>query len=360
VSDANGFDIPESVRRKSVTIAEIAAAGLRSPEELLAWLPEVFKTQFVLMEESRSRHRASPAKPRLIMFNDWISGDKDNGIAIAMSTDPDDPNFNDVELIEFDRNTSAYEFRDLVFTDGRAAMSEKNPALCQTCHQASLRPNWEPYNHWPGALGLSDAYTEEELGRLRAVTSDGRSPRLAALDVEQHIAGLGNSVTGTPAFALDSAFSKFQVDRNTAMLTRAVADGSASRREIMAALLDCEGFPERFSDRDGGAPKLADLLTDAGSVAAGLNPNLRDLFEYARKNDGISEVEVAANLEYLLGDAFDWNGFGHSLDAPLLNDVTNGTLSSLMNAVYRDLYTDAASPVSAIDAEGRAAACSRL
>ena len=46
---------------------------------------------------------------------------------------------------------------------------DPHPAVCATCHQNDIRPNWEPYFHWVGAYGSEDDNTN-----AREPNIDGR------------------------------------------------------------------------------------------------------------------------------------------------------------------------------------------
>jgi hypothetical protein len=88
---------------------------------------------------------------------------------------------NSIEMIQYDDERARFDFYELAFDGGRPRLSEPNPQACLGCHQslshadADLRPNWEPYNVWPGAYG-SFSLIE---GGFRSFTSDSRIMGLA-------------------------------------------------------------------------------------------------------------------------------------------------------------------------------------
>jgi hypothetical protein len=63
-------------------------------------------------------------------------------------------------MVQWRDDSKSFEYRDITFPEGAAGtpvFSEANPQQCLGCHTASdPRPNWEPYNQWPGAYGGND------------------------------------------------------------------------------------------------------------------------------------------------------------------------------------------------------------
>lgn len=133
--------------------------GVTSIEALLPLLPfQMRDSNYVVMYRSRSLQAASPTAPRIISFTPTA-----RFILSYNGGEPAQRGHDTLEIIQFRTPEARFEFREITF-DGRSApkVSEANPKKCVECHQASsrkgldLRPNWEPYNAWPGAIGSAD------------------------------------------------------------------------------------------------------------------------------------------------------------------------------------------------------------
>lgn len=134
-----------------------------SPEAFLAtWKndkPEYF-SNYVLGYRSRSLQKSSPSHPRAIMFN------KNADLVVSFNGNAEHKGFSNIELMRFNHNTKAFEFYEMSFAKNKAQLSEPNPKKCLACHQSVTRtttdprPNWEPYNNWPGFYGSLDDDTE--------------------------------------------------------------------------------------------------------------------------------------------------------------------------------------------------------
>lgn len=120
---------------------------------LIASLPESFRENYVLMHHSRSAQRATPLKPRVIMFGNTAKlmmsySDFKKGESGECET---------LETIEFSDKENRFTMREVKFCNGQVEYSQDNPASCLFCHQSrdrqisgnDPRPNWEPYNLWP-------------------------------------------------------------------------------------------------------------------------------------------------------------------------------------------------------------------
>ena len=137
---------------------------LTSIEGVLERLPAELRNRYVLMYKSRSLQRATFAKPRVILFTG------NAGFMLAFgSGDPELSGGDRIETIQFREGENRWEMREIAFRPGRPpVVSPVNPRKCLECHQSPARrdvdprPNWEPYNLWPGAYASAD-------GRLTSV-----------------------------------------------------------------------------------------------------------------------------------------------------------------------------------------------
>ncbi|MGE0616583.1 MAG: hypothetical protein AB7P04_13185 [Bacteriovoracia bacterium] len=144
------------------TLLESRKTGT-SIENLLQHLAEnfpLYMSHFTLMFDSQSLQEGTPTNPRAIVYG------RDANLLLSFNGHPADPQkkyrdnsngFENLELIEFQADTHEFRFFEVTRQNGRLAISEPNPAKCYECHgQADLRPNWEPYDTWPGAFGSFD------------------------------------------------------------------------------------------------------------------------------------------------------------------------------------------------------------
>lgn len=118
--------------------------------------PSLFENH-ILMYRSKSFQASSEANPRAIVFN------RDASMVFSFNGHPSQRGYDRIEIIHFIKGEDRFELREITVRDGRATMSPPNPKLCLSCHQSpdrkniDPRPNWEPYNRWPGAIGSEGA-----------------------------------------------------------------------------------------------------------------------------------------------------------------------------------------------------------
>jgi cytochrome c551/c552 len=120
-------------------------------EELLPLLPLEYRKNYTLMYESRSLDKdlITGEQPRTIIFGD------DAKLVLAFADAPS----NKIEVMQFDDNNKDFKFREIIFDGKKNPLNpppEINPQKCLECHGNPPRPNWEPYNIWPGAYGSID------------------------------------------------------------------------------------------------------------------------------------------------------------------------------------------------------------
>lgn len=137
----------------------VQTQNFENPESFLQdWKkakPEYF-SNYVLGYRSRSLQQSSFLHPRAILFN------KNADLIISFNGHEKHKGFNNLELVHFNHDTKTFEFHEMSFERGKAKLSEANPKKCLACHQSVVRadvnprPNWEPYNTWPGFYGSLD------------------------------------------------------------------------------------------------------------------------------------------------------------------------------------------------------------
>jgi hypothetical protein len=141
----------------------IKEGGHQSVESTLEAIKNMYPSslsKYVIMYESRSLQKASPENPRILS----LAGSKE--MVFSFNGHPDQRGYSQLEVMQFLPDENKFEFREITFQAGAPAIfSEPNPAKCMNCHQADWRrqptqndprPNWEPYNTWPGAIGSLD------------------------------------------------------------------------------------------------------------------------------------------------------------------------------------------------------------
>ncbi len=150
----------------------IETEGLSNIESTLEatkkYYPEFFDN-YILMYHSRSLQGSSFDAPRALLF------DRSGHFVFSFNGKASQRGYDKIEVMQFREQENRFEFREITFTEGgRPQFSEPNPAKCMVCHQDSNRkntdprPNWEPYNIWPGAFGSNS-------GRMDPVSRYNRS-----------------------------------------------------------------------------------------------------------------------------------------------------------------------------------------
>lgn len=166
----------------------------QSVEEFLpAWKkssPEFFK-KYLLGYRSRSLQNSSFRSPRVLMFSRLPLN-----LVIAFNGSPEHRGFKDLEVMAFNPKTDAFEFYEIteaVLKSGQ--LPAPNPKKCLECHQSPQRsqlsknkvdprPNWEPYNRWPGFYESMDTYLSDYnhdhfRGKVEELRNNSEDARLA-------------------------------------------------------------------------------------------------------------------------------------------------------------------------------------
>ncbi len=118
---------------------------IKNVEGLILALPEVFKRNYVLIRDTRSRHLSDASHPRLIMFSDSAR------LLLGFSSHPNDPLRENIEMQEA-MDDGSWKFREIDFRASEVLYSQDDTA-CKICHGKRPRPIWGSYPNWPGALG---------------------------------------------------------------------------------------------------------------------------------------------------------------------------------------------------------------
>jgi len=131
--------------------------------ELKASRPDYF-SKYLVAYRSRSLQTSTPTAPRIILFSPQAE------LLIGFNGDPQERGYKNVETIAFDPATDRFEFHEGDFAPGaKPSLGKANPRKCLECHQSAARgdvdprPNWEPYDKWPGFYGsLDDTVSDDD------------------------------------------------------------------------------------------------------------------------------------------------------------------------------------------------------
>jgi hypothetical protein len=119
---------------------------------LYSQVPSLFQN-YVLMYRSRSLQTSSFLYPRALLIN------QRSDLIVSFNGHEDDHGYQALEVMSFDHQTDKFSFKEIQFFPDGPRVSKDNPRKCLNCHQSARRsntdprPNWEPYNLWPGAYG---------------------------------------------------------------------------------------------------------------------------------------------------------------------------------------------------------------
>jgi len=139
-------------------------------EGVLAALPIDYRSKYILVYRSQSLQAASFEYPRVIMTG--LRRD----LLITFNGSSGQKGVSSLEVIEFNPKNNRFDFHEINFDKSGKKLptySGLNPVKCMACHQSpsrkdiDMRPNWEPYNSWPGiftgvaSLVEADYYNSE-------------------------------------------------------------------------------------------------------------------------------------------------------------------------------------------------------
>lgn len=135
-------------------LIRIKTQKLSSADAVLGILDESMRTNYALVYQSRSPHKASLAEPRIVLAS--RTGDFFVGIAGGDGGTKGEV----IETISFDG--IAPKFTRISFEGGTSVIDHSNKS-CAVCHgrvkdgksSEFLRPIWDGYPDWPGVFGTS-------------------------------------------------------------------------------------------------------------------------------------------------------------------------------------------------------------
>ncbi len=143
------FPVNQTQRLTTAAMVDLVGANnITTVADFLSALPSYMGESFVLMEDTRSRHRASLEYPRIIMYG------PDARLLLGVSSHPSDPLREVVEVAELDESTGLWRFSQFDFRN--AFVHDTDTASCAGCHGSPLRPIWGEYPDWTGAFAGQD------------------------------------------------------------------------------------------------------------------------------------------------------------------------------------------------------------
>lgn len=149
--DAPPANVIEGIKRMA------SEPRIKSPQDVIAALPEEMRENFTLIHDSQSIQDANLSHPRALMFS------KDATSIATFNGHPKLFGYDSIEAVAFLPETNRFEFRAITFPPGteRPVLTEPNPSLCMGCHTGEKspddpRPNWQDYSQWPGVFGADD------------------------------------------------------------------------------------------------------------------------------------------------------------------------------------------------------------
>ncbi|MCH9687008.1 MAG: hypothetical protein K0V04_36570 [Deltaproteobacteria bacterium] len=194
----------------------VVANDITNIGDLLSDMPDSMRENYVLMEQTRSRHLADLESPRLIMFG------LDARFLMAVGGVHEDPLREVVEMAELDEQTGQWIYRLIDFETGTPTLSANDHA-CQGCHGNPTRPIWGNYPDWPGAFGSDENHlTGGQRAMLSSLAEDpASSDRYHHLEFDDDY---GSNVMWLPGRDYGYAYTSFNFE-----LVVAVSDGLVTR-----------------------------------------------------------------------------------------------------------------------------------
>jgi len=137
----------------------LSSPVVRTKQDFLNHLPKdaLQKFTFITKSESLQRHGVTEMRPRVMRFR------TDGKFVLTYTTSADSKAPDTIEAIFFDDKTRKFNFVHTEFLsedqirDGVYSRTTLNPRSCQACHGGiDPRPNWNPYEIWPGTYGEVD------------------------------------------------------------------------------------------------------------------------------------------------------------------------------------------------------------
>lgn len=327
---------------------------IKTVEDFIKVLPEDYKNNFALMIQSKSLQTSNAKNPRVIMYG------LNRRTIYTFNSEMAYNGGNAIELMDTvkDGDKTVFQFREMAFNEGKVSFSEPNPAKCIKCHthntldEQYMRPNWQPFFRWQGALGSNDDVlglpSEDGQKELQAYREMQKSfptkKRYRFLNINNFVQDFGNAtLTGHANSALTSVLTQLNYER---IVTRLMSTSYYPYfKYALYGANSCEKYG-RGRDRDIEAFKNDFLPKEL--VALHDSKFTKDMrYDFLNENFQVSSASpVMPLINYVLGplgeNTFYWSmNFmpRHILPDPRFQTVTNSrmNLAGVFNKEDRDL-----------------------
>ena len=124
---------------------------ITSIPQLLNALPDHYRTNFSLVEDTKGEGQSDLNFPRIVLFG------SDGRFLMNVGTKPEDPKYDLLDCAELDDETGRWVLSQLDFTKRKPQLIME-PQECMRCHgENEPRPIWGTSKDWPGVFGDNEA-----------------------------------------------------------------------------------------------------------------------------------------------------------------------------------------------------------
>jgi hypothetical protein len=256
-----------------------------------------FMDAFTLMEKSRAPETITKEFPRLVASN------KDGSLMIALTTDPENPEYNVMQVARMPQGGTKPDFYEIefaqagetgkpVFRDGKPGHEEK-PSTCTSCHSNGYI--WETSALWPGSMQtyakLTDTERADLLKYAQEKKNDPRLKHFVARILERKAAGKEDLLNSANQRITENIYGLAKKD--LAARLRAHPAFEANKALILAALSACSGL-------DSFVPPA--LLASKKPLTPVLEATVYAIRTHADRNAGRARDGAPAGGEAANGD----------------------------------------------------------
>ncbi len=317
-------------------------------EEFMPKLPRELREQYVLMTDSKSRHKSSKRYPRVISYMEGTDGAP---FVLSFSgylgdpqnlKDAKDPLYNVIELFAYQKETREWEAHSIEFSDFKGPklgthVSPKNPSSCYGCHgEQSLHPLWEPYPFWKGAVGEKGDLTTTEVAYLKDFVNDaGNHPRYGQLERQKNLnLNLKEKLAGALSLiGLQKTLITADVFRVQKLISE-TPDYERFRFAFLGSVLACPDLPSFFPESVGlgGKSHWEELKSTTQKALGNLQEPHANLIRYTQV-----PVTIVTNLRYVTESRkMDYSDWSLSGQHPLFFDTTEVDHLALASAMRQN------------------------